>query len=64
MRSDVNGSETGRMADELSRRERIFGSASRTGATSAELIARVAFVWALAIGVSLAASAAGAWIGH
>ena len=52
------------MADELSRRNRIFGSASWTGATNGELIARLAFAWALAIGVSLAASAAGTWIGH
>ena len=52
------------MAEELPRRSRIFGAASRTGATNAELIARVALVWALTIGVSLAASAAGAWIGH
>jgi hypothetical protein len=52
------------MADELSRRNPTFGSAARAGATTRELIARVAFAWALAIGVSLAASAAGAWIGH
>ena len=52
------------MAGELSRRNPTFGSPSRTGATNGELIARLAFAWALAIGVSLAASAVGTWIGH
>ena len=64
MRGNVNGSETGRMAEESSRKGRIFDAASWAEATNAELIARVALVWALAIGVSLAASAAAAWIGH
>ena len=52
------------MAEESSSKGRILGAASWARATNAELIARVALVWALAIGVSLVASAAGAWIGH
>ena len=52
------------MAERVVEKKPRFWLRLMAGATNGELIARLALGWALAIGVSLAASAAGAWIGH